>query len=314
MLRNISISCGVPQGSLLGPLLFILYINDFYLSSDVLSFIFFADDSSVFFSHKNPEVLLDTVNIELKKVNLWIHANKLSLNLQKTNYMFFSNSLKDVPGNVFFDDVNVVRVTSTKFLGLHIDEKLSWASHCTNICKVVSRNTGVIYKLSSFVPQEILLILYSTLILPYLNYGVLAWGKSLKTQLDKICVAQKRVVRVVFNASYRAHTNVLFYMNKLLKVEDIYFIQLGAIMYGFENGTLPNVLIQIFRKNNQIHSYNTRQATALHIPRVRTAFALKTLACTGPKFWNSLPVTRSVSVFGFKRKLKLHLLSNYVDN
>ena len=89
-------------------------------------------------------------------------------------------------------------------------------------------------------------MLYSTLILPYLNYGVLAWGKSLKTQLDKILVAQKRVVRNVFNVHYRAHTNALFYSNKLLKVEDIYFLQLGSIMYDFENGTLPNAIAQIF--------------------------------------------------------------------
>ena len=118
--------------------------------------------------------------------------------------MFFSNSLRDLPGGVIFGDTNIVKVTSTKFLGLHIDEKLTWASHCSNICKIMSKNTGVIYKLSSFVPQEILLILYSTLILPYLNYGVLAWGKSLKTQLDKILVAQKRVVRNVLNVHYRA--------------------------------------------------------------------------------------------------------------
>ena len=133
----------------------------------------------------------------------------------------------------------------------------------------MSKNTGVIYKLSSFVPQGILLILYSTLILPYLNYGVLAWGKTLKTQLDKTLVAQKMVVRNVFNVHYRAHTNALFYSNKLLKVEDIYFLQLGSIMYDFENGTLPNALAQIFRKNNKIHSYNTRQSNALHIPHVK---------------------------------------------
>ena len=136
------------------------------------------------------------------------------------------------------------------------------------------------------------------------------------SQLDQILVAQKRVVRIVFSANYRAHTNVLFYSNKLLKVEDIYFLQLGSIMYNLENGTLPSVLNEIFRKNNQIHNYNTRQATALHLPRVRTTFALNTLACTGPRYWNSLPiyVTCSVSVDVFRRKLKLLLLSNYAEN
>ena len=76
---------------------------------------------TVFLSHENPEILLDTVNSELKKVILWIHANKLSLNLQKTNYMFFSNSLRDLPGGVIFGDTNIVKVTSTM--------QVSWATH-----------------------------------------------------------------------------------------------------------------------------------------------------------------------------------------
>ena len=94
------ISCGVPQGSLLGPLLFILYINDFQNSSTVLSFLLFADDSNIFLSHKNPNMLLDTLNYELNFVFEWIQANKLSLNLNKTNFMLFSNTLNTLPGQV----------------------------------------------------------------------------------------------------------------------------------------------------------------------------------------------------------------------
>ena len=128
------------KGSLLGPLLFILYINDFQYSSSVLSFFFFfADDSNVFFSHKNPQTLLETVNSELKNIILWIHANKLSLNLQNTNYMLFSNSIKIVPGDVLFNNVRIERVTSTKFLGLYNDEKLNWKIHVDNLCKLLSK-------------------------------------------------------------------------------------------------------------------------------------------------------------------------------
>ena len=207
-----NVSCGVPQGSLLGPLLFILYINDFQYSSDVLSFILFADDSSIFFSHKDAQVLVQTVNSELRNITSWIHANKLSLNLTKTNYMIYSNSLKMLPGDIMFNGVLIDRVTSTKFLGLYIDEQLKWKTHVNNLCKILSRNTGVIRRLKSTLPKSILLILYSTLILPYINYGVLAWGKSLITQLDKIFLAQKRVIRTICNHLTFVLIQILFFI------------------------------------------------------------------------------------------------------
>ncbi|XP_030840267.1 uncharacterized protein LOC115923526 [Strongylocentrotus purpuratus] len=236
-------------------------------------------DSSVFFSHRNPQTLLQTVNSELTNATLWIHANKLSLNLKKTNYMLFSN----------------------------------WKYHISKLCKLLSRNTGVIYKLKSVSPLNILRMLYATLILPYLHYGVLAWGNSFKSQMDKLLLVQKRVIRIVCNTHYLAHTDVLFCNSGVLKAEDIYHLQLGALMYELNAGLLPVALAGIFKKNNQVHNYSTRQAQAYHLPLVRTQFALTTLGSTGPRFWNSLEprIAQSVSIYVFKRKLKLLYLSRY---
>ena len=311
-----NVTCGVPQGSLLGPLLFIVYINDFHFSSDILSFILFADDSSLYYSHKNSQTLLETVNFELSKVTLWIQANKLSLNLQKTNYMFFSYTIKVLPGDVSFNNVLIDRVSSTKFLGLHIDEQMSWKIHVNHLYKTLSRNSGVIHKLKSILPKGILLLMYSTLILPYLNYGVLAWGNSLKTNLEKLYLIQKRVLRIICNVSFRTHTNPLFYTHRILKVQDIYHLQLGSLMYNFDSGVLPQALVSIFKKNSQVHDHATRNASAFHLPQVRTKLTFNTLVFTGPKFWNSLgsSVKQSVSLSSFKCTLKVYLLDKYCDS
>ena len=97
-----------------------------------------------------------------------------------------------MPGDVLFNNVRIERVTSTKFLGLYIDEKLNWKIHVDNLCKLLLKNVGVIYKLRSVFPQEVLFILYSTLSLSYLNYGVLAWGNSLKTQMGKVIYCSEK--------------------------------------------------------------------------------------------------------------------------
>ena len=145
-----NVTCGVPQGSLLGPLLFIVYINDFHFSSDILSFILFADDSSLYYSHKNSQTLLETVNFELSKVTLWIQANKLSLNLQKDKIICFLVIQSKCFQEMYrFNNVLIDRVSSTKFLGLHIDEQMSWKIHVNHLYKTLSRNSGVIHKLKS---------------------------------------------------------------------------------------------------------------------------------------------------------------------
>ena len=128
------IQCGVPQGSILGPLLFLIYINDLFKSSPVLKFIMFADDTNLFFSHKDVNSLYETVNIELEKVNIWFKANKLSLNVSKTNYILFHQKRKEdylplrLP-SLTINNCEINRVTKTKFLGLIVDEHLTWNEH-----------------------------------------------------------------------------------------------------------------------------------------------------------------------------------------
>ena len=131
---------GVPQGSILGPLLFLIYINDFPNSSNKLSFILFADDSNLFFSHSDLAFLTDTVNSELKSVVNWFRANKLSLNISKTCYMLFSNTVCDLPRKIMIDDSTIVKTDCCKFLGLYIDSRLTWRNHIDYLCKIISRN------------------------------------------------------------------------------------------------------------------------------------------------------------------------------
>ena len=129
-------------------------------------------------------------------------------------------------------------------------------------------------------------------------------------------MVQKRAIRAVCNTDFRAHTSPLFYEHNILKLEDVYLHQLGSLMYNFHAGQLPLALAKLFHRNNQIHNYSTRNASALRIPHARTMFAQKTLICTGPKIRNSLNsnITSSVSISVFKRKMKPYLLNKYLND
>ena len=158
-INGINSSCGiltygVPQGSILGPLLLLLYVNDFENSSSVLSFILFADDSNLFFSDSNINHLVHTVNNELKSAANWFTVNGLPLNTAKTNYMLFSNSASDLPGEVKINDSIIKQTNCCKFLGLFIDSGLTWKSHIDYICKIIARNIGVINRIKHFFPRS----------------------------------------------------------------------------------------------------------------------------------------------------------------
>ena len=136
--------CGVPQGSILGPLLLILYINDLPACCNELKFILFADDTSIFFEHKDLDVLTSHLNDQLNNVSTWLKANKLSINVKKTKLMIFRPRQKTVPiaRQIILENNVLEQVDNTKFLGVYIDQYLEWKTHVNFIAAKISKSVG----------------------------------------------------------------------------------------------------------------------------------------------------------------------------
>jgi hypothetical protein len=311
-----SVKCGVPQGSILGPLLFILFINDIINTSKLIEFIMFADDTNLFFKHTNLKTLYEFVNNELVKISKWFKLNKLSLNIKKKkNYIIFRNKNKKITNqnlSLKIDDTVIEQVHNTKFLGVIINQNLTWHDHINTVCTKVSKSIGILLRIRNSVPSNILITLYHTLILPYFNYCNIVWGSQNATALDKLFRKQKKAIRIVTKAKWNAHTGPIFRNHYLLTLFNINKLQIYCFMYKVTNNLLPSYFQNFFVPNSNIHSHYTKQTTKMHKLSCNTQLRAFSIRFYGSRLWNSLSdeIINSKAFCVFKARCRKHLVDN----
>ena len=318
------IETGVPQGSILGPLLFIIYMNDIHTVSDKFSFILYADDTTLISppcsfshcSHNDMNYVSTMINLELTKISDWLAVNKLSLNAAKTKFMLFHNYQKiinedDIP-HLTINDTLIERVTEFNFLGLTINEFMNWNSHSSKISNKISRTLGVMNRLKRYLPFSALKLMYSSLILSHLQFAITSWG----FEWERLSKLQKRAIRIMTNSKYNAHTDPLFKSLKLLKIKDIFDVQCMKFWYKFVNNNVPTYFASMFRYNHELYEIQTRSHELLHLYPFRTSNAHNALRHRIPELLCKFPTAvlekaRTHSIMSFASHVKFHLIDSY---
>jgi len=315
----LKISTGVPQGSILGPLLFIIYMNDIAQLTNVFEMIMYADDTSLqstlntFNSNVNADIN-SKINLELNKISEWLKANKLSLNVSKSKCMVFHKKNKKfrVP-QIEIDSMKIEKVETFNFLGLTIDKQLDWKAHTDKIYSKISRAIGILNRLKHFLPLHVKHTMYNSLIFSHINYCILAWGEK-SSRIEK---QQKKAIRILTCSKYNAHTEPLFKNLNILRTNDIFNLAKLKFYHKFVNKQLPLYLQNLpLQPNTTIHNHNTRSSNSIHRNRMLHTYANQSLRHNIPIIVNELPdiikdkfSTHSLS--GFALYAKNHFLSKY---
>ena len=278
----------------------------------------FADDTLLYFNFNNPKNAQTYLNTELNKVLQWLETNNLKLNTSKTKYMLFTPKSKKY-NNInfklkFSDGTEIEKVSEYKYLGLIIDNKLTWKSHIKHLTSKLSRSLGILYKLRHLVSKNVLLTVFHSLFLSHINYGILCWGRSNKTILQPIIILMNKALRCINFCGPQEHVEEFLLKDRLLQINELFKMELAKFMYNYNNN-LPNCFNQYFTRITNIHNYNTRASKNNYfMPRKNSVKGQSGLNYLGPRLWSEIPdnVKYKKTLKSFINSYKTVLLNFYI--
>jgi hypothetical protein len=313
----LSVQLGIPQGSILGPVLFLIYVNDINNSCTDISFTKFADDTTMLATGKTLEEAMSKMNSSLELIDIWFKSNKLNLNPSKTRYMIF-NHKTDETNLIKIRDEYIERVwdkgkeKSFRLVGIEIDEKLKWTEHINKIGKKLNSAIYGLTRVCKTLDIHNKKLLYSGLIHSHLVYGLPIWGFATKGRLETLLLKQKKAIRKIFNLKYRDHTEPYFRKADILKLPQL--IDHTALCYiqASLDKTSPLHIRKLWKE--RVLRENLRQDNkVLEYPLTSRQWINNLAPIAQAKLWNSDPQIKDVEIPYFKKVSKFHFIKDYEE-
>jgi len=280
---------------------------------DRLRLIHFADDTTAVCVRDDLKVLVEEVNLDLLKVKEWVDTNRLSLNVEKTNYILITDSDPNGLQPVMISGQIINRVTCCRFLGLYFDDKLTFKFHTNELCKKLSRVVGMMNRISGMVPPSVKIKIYNSLIYSRVSYGVAVWGGASSANISRMDRLLKRAYKYVsFGCrGFSIASNSFF---KFSSIYDYFsMLKFYRIVSLGEHRFFATILGELMPS----HDHNTRFVTnnLLNTPRLSKTKCQRMFLYRSVAMWNSLPesIKSCPSILGFKKMLKQHILGKLVS-